>query len=179
MRRFETMNGETVLISRPKHWKNYILPALSLLTCLIFASARWAYRSHTILELFPAITATESGRMIFESVFGIKGLLVLVEMAVVTMMSLQALVTVIDISATRYYVTDKRVVATSGLLNVRICEILIKRIETVELNESVYERIFGSGDILIIAAGTNIYLDDVYDAREFKMTLVKQMSEEL
>lgn len=176
MRRFETMIGETVIVSRPKHWKNHILPALSLLTCLAFASARWVFRSHTILDLFPGFTSTEVGRTLFGYVSGVKEFLVPVEMAVVLLVSLQALVAIAGIAATRYYVTDRRVVATSGLLNVRVCEILIGRIETVELNESFYERLFGSGDILIVSAGTSIYLDDVYEARRFRMILIEQMT---
>lgn len=176
MRRFETMPGETVLISRPKHWKNFILPVLSLLTCIVFAIARWAYRTHTILELFPSLLSDPTYRSLFESVYSVRPILVVAEITIVMLMSLESVVTILEVCATRYYVTDRRIVATSGLLNVRMCEILLRRIETVELNETLYERIFGSGDILIIAAGTNIYLDDVYDARQFKMTLIEQMT---
>ena len=167
MNRFELLKDEEILISTPKHWKNYIIPTLLLAVCgflLWLRLTRDGILLGSLVEFIPVVIPAELVRM-------------------ATYAEALALVAGIGFFAftdlrsyyTQYYVTNKRIIISQGILNVDIAEMALEKCETVNLYQKLYERFFNSGDILCISAGASIYLDDVYDARKFKQTIINQI----
>ncbi len=56
-------------------------------------------------------------------------------------------------------VTENKIILEKGLLSKDIKEIFLTDIRTVDLKQSLLQRIFGIGDILIATSGTDSYED--------------------
>jgi len=56
-------------------------------------------------------------------------------------------------NATEMAVTNRRVVIKTGLAHRKTIEMLLNKVETIEVNESVAGRMFGYGTILVIGTG--------------------------
>ncbi len=56
-------------------------------------------------------------------------------------------------------VTEERVILERGILNKEIKEIFITDIRTIDVKQTLGQRIFGIGDIMIATAGTSDYED--------------------
>lgn len=167
MNRFEPLEDEHIILEMPKHWRNYILPVVAMGAILGAIAIRLAFPETSLLNrlarepLLPT-EAVQAISYLEATLFAV--LLVCVSVSVVA------------IAYTRYYVTNKRVVSTSGWINVKVCDMLLERVETVSLSQRAVERIFNSGDLLVVSAGASIYLDDVYDARRFRQTVMQEMT---
>lgn len=169
MNRFELLPDEQIVIENPKHWKNYILPVLAMWLCLAAIALRLRYMDINILNEL-------TGYAIIPE-FAVTALSYIEVLTFLVMVAALAFA-LADIAYTRYYVTNKRIVATAGFLNVRQNEMMLERCETVFLSQKVSERVFNSGDILCISAGAHIHLDDVYDARRFKQTIMTMITKD-
>jgi hypothetical protein len=169
MNRFELMEDESIVIVNPKHWRNYIVPATAMLLALAAIAARLRHPGTSIINHLLGEAAIPLETVVVVS-YAEAGMLLLLVVALGFAM--------VETAHTRYYVTTKRIIAESGWLSVRISEMLLDRCETVSMTQRVPERIFNSGDILCVSAGASIYLDDVYDARKFRQTIMKMMVKE-
>ncbi len=168
MQRFELLPEEHIIIENPKHWKNYIIPMFLMMVCAVGAILRMEYSDRIFLnEIFNMDILPLKYSNILSWIEAIVFLLVFIGLSA----------SIIDTAYTRYYVTDKRIISSSGFLNVRINEMTLERCETVSMTQRIMERVFDSGDILCISAGASIYLDDVYHARQFKQTIIKMITE--
>jgi len=166
MNRFEPLPGEKIILENPKHWKNYILPGLAMAACLGGIALRLSHPEANVINLLMPGTIPAAAVLVIS--YG---------EAIVLMLLLVALgAAMVDLAHTRYYVTNRRIVSTSGWLNVRMSEMLLERVETVALSQKLSERMFNSGDILCVSAGASIYLDDVYDARGFRQRVMEEMT---
>jgi uncharacterized membrane protein YdbT with pleckstrin-like domain len=56
-------------------------------------------------------------------------------------------------NATEMAVTNRRVVIKTGLANRKTIEMLLNKVETIEVNETVAGRMFGYGTIVVIGTG--------------------------
>ena len=167
MKRFKPMEDEQILIEEPIHWKNYILPSVLLCICTFGMLFRAYFPKESL------INALMHGNYIDAQM---QKILTGGEILIMAVFALEAFIKIMEVSYVRYYVTDKRIVAIAGILNLRIQEMLISRCEMVYMNQSIYERMFNTGDILAVSAGANIFLDDVYDALTFKQVVLEEMN---
>lgn len=167
MKRFEPFDGETVLLEERLHWKNYIKPAALLVAASILFL--WRVR-HPYLSLLNSIT----GKFLIGT--AVQRLLSIAEAIFFAGMAAMAYVGMLRVRYTRYYVTNYRIVAIHGIIKTFYGEMLISRCEMVLLSQDANERLFSSGDILCISAGTNLMLADVRNAKAFKQVILKQMS---
>ncbi len=167
MQRFELLPDEEIVIENPKHWKNYIMPCVLAFLCFAGAVMRI---NDTHLSLVNKLARTE----VIPT--GIVPTVSLIEAITLFLLVISLAVNMIDTAYTRYYVTTKRIISTSGFLNVRMNEMALEKCETVNLTQRFSERVFNSGDILCISAGASIYLDDVYHARDFKQTIMNMIT---
>lgn len=167
MKRFKPIDGEVILIEEPIHWKNYILPATLLAICVFGMLFRAYFPKESLLNalLKANYIDAETQKIITGS-----------EILFMAVFALQAFVKIMRVSYVRYYVTSKRIISITGILNINIQEMLISRCEMVYMNQNVYERMFNTGDILAVSAGANIFLDDVYDALRFKEIILEEMN---
>ena len=72
----------------------------------------------------------------------------------------------IGIFSTKYVVTNRRVMVTRGLLSVHRSEIRISNIQAVDVYQSFFHRILGTGTVIICAAASNgleIRMADIAD----------------
>lgn len=167
MKRFKPIEGEEILIEEPIHWKNYILPSILLGICTFAMLFRAYFPKESLINalLHGCYIDAEMQKILTGG-----------EILFLAFFALQAFVKMMEVSYVRYYVTSKRIISISGILNIRIQEMLISRCEMVYMNQNVYERMFNTGDILAVSAGANIFLDDVYNALKFKETVLEEMN---
>lgn len=167
MKRFELMPNEAVLIDAPIHWKNYLSSFLALALSLFLLLVRIHLWDTSLLNLIlkkPYIP------------HGMNTVIEYVETAVLALSIVSAFLRMVEISYIRYYVTNKRIVAISGVINRQFQEMVLSKCEMVYLNQNAYERMYNSGDILCVSAGASLFLDDVRDAVAFKQFLMILLS---
>ena len=169
VKRFELMEGESIILQSPKHWRNYIMLTLALIACVVATALRV---THPDISLVNTITGMETIAP------GTVRTISYVEAFTALLLLGGIILSIIDVAYTCYYVTDRRIVCTSGWINVRTSEMMISKCETVSMSQDIPERIFSSGDILCTSAGTSMYLDDVYQARQFRQTVLKQINKQ-
>lgn len=169
MNRFEPLPDEKIVLENPKHWKNYILPGLAVAACLAAVWLRLANPDASLLNyVSPGMVSPDIVLILSHG-----------EAIVMLILILALCLSMVDTAYTRYYVTNKRIVSVSGWLNVRILEMRLDKCETVSLSQRISERLFNSGDILCVGAGSTIYLDDVYAARRFRQTIMQMLAKEI
>lgn len=160
----ELLPGEEVVIAEPIHWKNYIIPATSLFSLFAILAVRLA---------LPEVSFTDSAAGAPLMPEPLKGPVFRLEVAVLVVLIAASARRMLQVAYTQYAVTTRRIICRSGLVAVRMEEMLIDRCETVTLKQSPYERLFGAGDITCMSAGASIWLDDVRNARAFRSTLLR------
>lgn len=167
MKRFELLEGERIVFEDTIHWKNYLLPCIGMFLAFVVFVVRMRFADASLLGLLPGRMRVEPGLQRFIS--GAEGMMLVLFMALMFVRNIQ-------VRYTRYYVTTRRIIAISGILHVFYQEMLLRKCEMVYMNQTFYERLFRSGDILCISAGSNLYLDDVRRAQEFKQTILAMLT---
>jgi uncharacterized membrane protein YdbT with pleckstrin-like domain len=116
--------GEVVTYRTRLHWKVYGLPVV-LVAAVLLPLAIWAARSETrAIALLPAGVA-------------------LVVLAVAWLRR----------RSSEFAVTNKRVIIKLGVLNTRSIELLLPKIEGIEVIQSLAGRLFGYGQIIVTGSG--------------------------
>jgi uncharacterized membrane protein YdbT with pleckstrin-like domain len=127
------LGGETVRFRTRLHWKVFVIPVLlTLVVCGPLII--WALLSdRKLLALIPASLA----------------------LVILTGTHLYRV-------SSEFAVTNRRVVVKTGLLNTRSIELLLPKIEAIEVTQSLMGRIFGYGDIIVTGSGgTDNTFDDI------------------
>lgn len=80
-------------------------------------------------------------------------------------------------SKTTFAITSNRFIQKDGILNIKMTEIPLFKIETVNLYQSLWQRLFSTGSIeLVGSGGTNHrvdYIKEPFDVRKTITTLMK------
>ena len=158
------MQDEYIICTRPIHWKNYILVSILMLAAIILLSVRMAFPDKSLVN---SMTTTPIIDDTIASVF------MAIEVFALCLIIARLYVRIIRVCTIRYFVTNKRIIKVSGFLTKQKTEMLISRCETVLMKENIYERIFNCGDLLCLAPGSQILLDDVKDVEEFKLHIME------
>ena len=166
MRRILPLDGETVLIKENIHWREYLFPAAILAVSMILLLLRMKYPSTNLINIL-------TGKNMLK--IRLPAILLLTEALFLLGAASAAWVRITKMLYVRYYVTDKRIICMSGIMEVSYQEMLISRCEMVFLHQSPVESFFGSGDILCFSPGARIQLNDVRNAIRFKQTILTQM----
>ena len=166
-KRIELLEGETILVDEPIHWKNYLTALLTMALGMFLMLVRLNLRHTNLINYF-------YGKRV---VYGMANkVLVIVEVVLLAVLVLSAFLRTVDISYIHYYLTNKRVISTSGVINRNFAEMLLSRVEMVYLNQNAYERMYSCGDILCVSAGASLFLDDVKNALRFKQMLMELLA---
>lgn len=166
MHRFDPLPGERIIVSENIHWKNYIFPGLLAVVCLVSLVFRACFLDVSLVnrivgsEVVPA--RWQARISLAEVVF----------LGILTLLSVAAM---IRTAYKSYYLTTMRLIATSGVFRRYIGEMLLDKCETICLNQTVYERLFGTGDILAVAPGSHLFMDDVRHALAFRQTVLREI----
>lgn len=162
----QLLNKETIVSESPVHWKNLLIPGALLALGLFVAGYKLFDPEPSVFTLLPTENLSpETIRDISTAEAGI-GVIV----AVI------ALVYVAITASKRYYVTNQRIIVAAGLVNKTVTEMFIDKCETVRLEQPLLDHFFGSGEITCSGAGTQLVLEDVVNAREFKRSIIEQLS---
>lgn len=167
-KRIELLEGERILIDEPIHWKNHLPSLLTMALCVFLVLVRLHERNASLLNWIMRRQVLAPGLMKYVVAF---------ELAALVLLIAAAFVRTVDISYIHYYVTNRRIIATSGVINRQFSEMLLNKCEMIYLNQNAYERMYSCGDILCVAAGSSLFLDDVKDAVDFKQRLMQLLSE--
>jgi len=128
--------GETVVYQTRLHW---IVMLANIITALALfalgAMAFWYASTHPGLE-----TATLLGLNITGAVLAGCGLIALLAGAVRR-------------NATEMAVTNRRVVVKTGLVRRRTIEMLLNKVESIEVRETTWGRLLGYGAIVVVGTG--------------------------
>lgn len=120
--------GETVGLDLRPHWWQFAGPASALVAALV------------LLGLSLLVV---DGLVILDYLAG-----ALVLVAVIWLLSVY-----FDWRSTVFVVTDRRLIYSSGVLSKSGVEIPIDRVNNVIFNQTLFERVIGSGDLVIESAG--------------------------
>ena len=79
-------------------------------------------------------------------------------------------------SATEMAVTNRRVVIKTGLMNRKTIEMLLNKVESIEVSETTFGRMLGYGTIVVIGTGgTSDPFHRVADPLEFRSQVQQQI----
>lgn len=168
-KRFELLPDEEVISDEPIHWKNYLSSLLAIALCTFLAMLRTYFHDVSILNKLIGSPMIPSN---------LNRLFVIMELTVLIVIIILLMLRTMDISYIHYYLTTKRIIATSGIINRQFSEMLLAKCEMVYLTQNAYERMYNCGDILCVSAGASLFLDDVKNAVAFKQRIMSLMSEQ-
>lgn len=156
--RFTPFSDEQVIYIQHMHWRNRIGPAIIIFICtaLLLPKVQYPHFSYIGFVWSKPLGTTLHNALYYATTLFLVYLI------------LKAALTFIRSIFVRYYVTNQRVVATYGVLSIHTSEIMLSKCENIQLDQSVTERIFNSGDIQLLGAGSAVILNDVYRPRELK-----------
>ena len=81
------------------------------------------------------------------------------------------------LNSAEYAVTDRRVVAKYGLIRRNVVDILLTRVSGVKVNQSAPGRMFGFGNVLVLASGANRQVAYVKNPQGFQSAILAQLEE--
>ena len=162
MKRFNLLDGETVIIEKPIHWKNYLSSLVLFCLFLTGLIIRSRHPEGCIISKLVSDAINGEAAVLFGKI----------ELLFCAIAVLFFFGRIAKISCIRYYVTNKRILMTSGFFTIRIAEMLISRCETVMLKQSIYERLFRCADLMCLAPGSSLYLEDVPNAEKIRTTIL-------
>lgn len=167
MKEIKLLDGEKILKIERKHWKNCILPAIGIILAFAACMVRTEYPYHSLINMALGWHLVKSTIQVY---------ITLTEVLIMVILMILLAAMIINILYIHYYVTDRRIISVYGLINRYYSEILIERCEMVYVNEKIWDRLFGCGDILCVGAGSKLLLEDVKDAMSFKQTILDNIS---
>jgi uncharacterized membrane protein YdbT with pleckstrin-like domain len=152
--------GETVIYRTRLHWM--VMFGHLLIGCLFLAGAG-------ALAYFYWLNRTTYGVNTQHLIEG--GVAALFLIGFITI-----LVGMVKRNATEMAVTNRRVIVKQGLASRRTIEMLLSKIETIEVTESTPGRIFGYGTILLIGTGgTSEPFSRIADPLQFRSQVLQQL----
>lgn len=166
--RFSLFPEEKVITTTSLHWINLVMPGITIIICLILLFWRLRYINLCLINEMALKAIIPPPYQRYAVIISIVAFLLII---------LMSLVNIISSLLTRYYITNKRVITISGILTVRMSEMLLDRCETVNLSQNILERMLDSGDIMIISAGANLFLNDVPHVNSFRLTIMRMSAE--
>lgn len=150
--------GETVLRRMRPHWITLILPVFSFIVLTIMYT--W------LLGLIGNLN--EPFRNILQWVVGLIVLALFLRWVVKTF---------IWWATTKYLFTNKRIVTRTGLIRVEGESIALNKIQSIQFEKTLLERIFGSGSLIVESAAENrITIVYVWDAEKIQQQVYEQIN---
>lgn len=85
-------------------------------------------------------------------------------------------------SKTEFAITTNRFIQKDGILNVKMTEIPLFKVETINFYQSLFDRIVGTGQIQLVGSGgtdhTVSFLQNPHEVRKLIMANIKKSKEE-
>jgi membrane protein YdbS with pleckstrin-like domain len=167
-RRFELLDGDRIIREEHIHWKNYLSSLLTVALCLVLVLVRMRFRSFSFINMLCGMNIV--GPELNSIIIALEGVLLLVAI-------FAALFRLMQVNYIKYYLTNRRIIITSGIVSRNFEEMLLEKCEMVYLHQNPYERMYDCGDIVCVSAGGSIMLDDVREALAFKKAVLEMMGE--
>lgn len=152
--------NERLIKKTGMHWKNYLLPTATLIVCELLLLWRLENKTRSLLPILTGISIDIPAEVMT--------MLLALEIIGLVIMILGAMKRICEVAFTVYTLTSERIIINSGVLKIRESEMSLRSCWNVEMTQTLYERIFNTGDLLLCSAAASFYLDDVSKVREFK-----------
>ena len=165
--KFEKIDGETIIMEKPIHWKNYLGTGFLTVVSAVLLAAKLISPGTSVINNIAGEEILTSQAM---------GVITAIEVVFLAFATLYPATNLVKTATIRYYVTDRRIICVKGFLTITMREMRIDRCETVAIKQNVYERLFGCGDIVCYAPGSEIILNDVKDADKFKLRIMELLT---
>ena len=107
----------------------------------------WA-KPHWIIFLVPSFLSITAVLLVSQ-----KSLLLLMGYIVLALFIISSINALLTYSTTEYALTNKRVVMKIGCIRRHSLEILLQRVESIQVNQSILGRLLGYGTIIICGTG--------------------------
>ena len=155
------MPSETIIFRTKPHW-------------IIFSkSALWWLLAILVFIYGPYLDVGQFRVGTFPPLYTLVGILS-IAMAIVT-----AITTYIRFISSEFGITNKRVLAKIGFIERQSMEILLIRIESIEVNQTIPGRILGYGSITIIGTGgSKDPFFEIPDPMEFRELVQEQIEKQ-
>jgi uncharacterized membrane protein YdbT with pleckstrin-like domain len=125
------------------------------------------------------IVFTLLGIIVFVAVWNLKGFISIGCIAILVFLGGLAslLRAVITYTTTEFAVTNKRIIAKTGFLRHRSLELILTKVESIEVNQTMLERIFDYGVIVVIGTGsTKESFPNIASPMEFRKQINAQIA---
>ena len=164
------MENEKVIKSIGIHWKNYIFPSLVVALTELSILVRYQLMDVSVINTY--LGKAIGARPVTPEV---QHLLSLMEIVLLAALLLKAIIKIIETAYIRYTLTDRRIIVKRGVLAKSENEMILSSCWNVQMTQSLYERLFNTGDLLLCSAAASFFLDDVRNVREFKALIEEQI----
>jgi uncharacterized membrane protein YdbT with pleckstrin-like domain len=130
---------------------------------------RWGYVNIGMLAVFSVIFLTHKWRIPSWRMLGAAGLVIT---------ALLAFGYWLQLSSSEFAVTNKRVIVKLGILQRRTVELMLNRIEGVQVEQSLKERIGNFGTVIVNGTGgTRETFNNIADPLEFRRQIQAQLAQ--
>ena len=146
------MSGESIIYRSKLHWVIFFWPAFWFVVAVIFSIA--------------SVVNTSDIRMV--AFFGIPPVLIAL------VMGISAFITY---KSSEFGITNKRVIVKVGFFRINSLEVLLNKIEGIQVNQGIAGRILGYGSITVSGTGgTRDPFDRIDSPLEFRRKAQEQIS---
>ena len=161
MKKTEYINGEKVVLQSRTHIIYYILPAIG-----IFLFGMSLFGALFKLEpFFASMVPHEEGSKLFKAAC-------YVEYGLCLVLFIKCLQVFIDLVYTRYTITERRVLGNINFFKTVNTEVLLSKIEAVQVKQSFSDKLLFCGTVLISTGGTIIRFMRMTNPNKFKKVLL-------
>ncbi len=143
------MRGENVLYRAKLHWVVFLRPAIWLFIALVVGA---------LLSIFGGRAALAGGALVWIAI-------------------LTGIPALIRFWTSEFAVTDKRVMVKVGWLRRKSLEVLLNKVEGIQVDQGILGRILGYGSITVSGTGgTRDPFDSISDPLEFRKKVLEQLA---
>jgi uncharacterized membrane protein YdbT with pleckstrin-like domain len=151
------VEGEQVVMHKHPHWKMLVVPVLALLLVVAIGS------------YLAALVGSQAWAHWAWLALAVVGLGLVIRFTVVP---------VVRWRTTHFVVTTRRVLVREGVLTRHGIDIPLKRINSVQFRHTIFERIVGSGTLIIESASDEpLEFDDVPGVEKVHMLLYDELAD--
>jgi uncharacterized membrane protein YdbT with pleckstrin-like domain len=151
------VEGERVVMHKHPHWKMLVVPVLALLLVVAIGS------------YLAALAGSQTWAHWAWLALAVVGLGLLIRFTVVPVARWRT---------THFVVTTRRVLVREGVFTRRGIDIPLKRINSVQFRHTIFERIVGSGTLIIESASDEpLEFDDVPGVEKVHMLLYDELAD--
>lgn len=167
--------GEEIVFNGRLHWTSVagmvLLGWILIIVGVVAMVQGWSATPETATAVAPADAAAQPASSSFGVLFYLGLVLALVGLCVRMWAWLSR-------TRTEFAVTHRRLIQKDGILNVKLTEIPLHKVESVELTQTLFDRILGTGSVRLVGSGGTMHtLERICDPMGLRQAVAHHISE--